>query len=331
MPAADVIALARRQQAALERADLAVLRQLVEAYGGLYARLQAKIDALVADVEQGLDGERLSRSEIERLPRYKALLAQLAAELRKFQALVEAQIGETSGAALDRAAADARALAMAAGGVTGQWDAVPTGAVEQLLAFLDPDGPLYARLARLGKATAERAAEIMLDALATGRNPRAWAGQIRDALGIGLTDALRMTRTVQLYAYREAARANYQANSGVVTGWYWLATLDSETCLSCVAQHGSFHPLSETLNDHHNGRCAMLPAVVGADRPLDDGAGQAWFENLSAADQRAMLGDARYEAYQNNQFGFAALSATRTDAVYGPMRVEASLRDLVAA
>lgn len=328
MSAADVLATARRQRAALERADRAVLQRLVEAYGGMYRRLQDQIDALVAEVA----GSDLTRAEIEKLPRYQALLKQMAAELRKFQALVAAQVGETSSAALERASADAQALVDAAlPGVLTAWDALPTGAVEALLGFLDKDGPLYARLARLGPATAQRAADLMLDALATGRNPRAWAGQVRDALGLGLSDALRMTRTVQLYAYREATRANYEANPGIVSGWIWFAELDADTCLSCVAQHGSLHESSEVLNDHHNGRCAMLPLVIGAERPVDEGAGRAWFDNLSEADQRQMMGAARFEAFQGGEFAFDALSGTRTDDVYGPMRVEATLRDLVAA
>lgn len=334
MPPADVLALARRQRAALELADRAVLKRLVDAYTGLYSRLADRIDVLVADVagEMGEGGVRMSAGEIALLPRYKALVAQMAAELRKFQGLTGMLIDETAQAALARAGSDAKRLVAAAvPGITAQWDALSAGAVESLLGFLDPDGPLYARLAQLGPLTAEKAAGVMLDALATGRNPRAWAGQIRDALGIGLSDALRMTRTVQLYAYREATRANYAANPGAVSGWYWMAELDSETCLSCVAQHGSLHPVEETLNDHHNGRCAMLPAVVGAEPPLAAGAGQAWFEDLSPNAQRAMMGAARFEAYQGGQFGFDALSATRTDEVYGPMRVEATLRELLAA
>jgi len=98
-----------------------------------------------------------------------------------------------------------------------------------------------------------------------------------------------------------------------------------------VAQHGTLHDLSETLNDHHNGRCAMLPAVKGFDSPLNGFTGEQWFAQLPANQQQAMLGPGKYTAWKAGQFEFSALSGMRVDPVYGPMRVEETLQSLVGA
>ena len=138
-----------------------------------------------------------------------------------------------------------------------------------------------------------------------------------------------MTRTVQLYSYREATRANYIANSDVVEGWIWHADLSPTTCAECIAMHGTFHANDETLNDHHNGRCSMIPVVKGFDRITEEGAGEAWFNAQPESVQRDMLGPGKYEAWKEGQFDFSQLVSTQNDPVYGEMRVEATLKELL--
>ena len=36
---------------------------------------------------------------------------------------------------------------------------------------------------------------------------------------------------------------------------------DDRVCCSCLALHGTEFPLDETLDDHPNGRCAMIPVT----------------------------------------------------------------------
>lgn len=323
----DILAVARQQRAALERQDAAVIKRLVAAYTDLYGRLRDKIDLLAADLA-GMDSP--TRGQVAELARYRALIAQVQTELRRYAAFAGTEMGTAAGAAIGQAGRDARALVAAANpGIAGRFDVLPNDAIRSLLGFLDPDGPLFDRLEKLAPFTASKVADTILEKVALGLNPRQWAGAIADQLGGSLTDALRMARTVQLYSYRESSRANYAANADVVRGWYWMAELDPDTCLSCVAQHGSLHDVDEVLNDHHNGRCAMLPAVVGADSPLTQ-SGQEWFDGLPVGQQADMMGAERHDAYRAGQFEFSALSGTRVDPVYGEMRVEESLQSLVA-
>ena len=156
------------------------------------------------------------------------------------------------------------------------------------------------------------------------------AGIIRDELGGGLTDALRMTRTVQIYSYREASRASMVANQDVLEGWVWHAHFDDRVCMSCVVMHGSIHPIGETLNDHHNGRCVAMPLVIGFENPITQ-SGAEWFQGQSEATQRALMGPGKFKAWREGRISLEQLTYEREDDVYGLMRGEPSLRSLLEA
>jgi len=138
-----------------------------------------------------------------------------------------------------------------------------------------------------------------------------------------------MVRTAQLYSYREASRATYLANSGVVEGWYWSAFHSPSTCMSCIVMDGSFHPNTETLNDHYNGRCAMIPKVKGFPPAIDKGSGQSWFKGQTPEIQKQMMGAKKWDAWKAGKFDLEDISKMVDDPVYGSMRVETSLKDLI--
>jgi hypothetical protein len=220
-----------------------------------------------------------------------------------------------------------------------QWDRLPREAVNTILGFLAPQSALWGRLKLMSPYYSEQVADTLVDAILQGwgaaqtaRNIAPLLASANDAMlggmGRALTDALRTARTVQLWSYREAARANYVANNDVVTGWQWNAELDDRTCMSCVAMHGTIHDLDETLDDHFSGRCANLPIILG--RPLTDiDAGRQWFDGLSEQQQAEKMGAAKYEAFREGKFEFAALSRQQPDEVYNTMRSEASLKALL--
>jgi hypothetical protein len=168
----------------------------------------------------------------------------------------------------------------------------------------------------------------MIEGIGLGYNPRKIASIIVDALGQALTDTLRTVRTANLWAYREANRATYIANQQYLAGWVWHANLnDDRTCMSCIAMHGTVHPLDEPLDDHHNGRCAPIPLVIGRENPVESGVD--WFENLSEAEQRSRMGAKFFEAWQDGKFKLADMPGQYDDDVYGQMRRSRTLQDLL--
>ncbi len=197
-----------------------------------------------------------------------------------------------------------------------------------VLAFLDEYVTgLSGRIDMLSNFHSMQIRELILDGVTQGLNPRTIARMITDQYGMGLTDSMRMTRTAQLYAYRQANNQTQIANADVLQGVVWHANLDSRTCLSCIQLHGTIFPVGTLCNDHHNGRCTMLPLVIGVENDIRPG--EEWFTQQNEATQKAMMGEKKWQAWQDGKFSFDQLSRTYNDDVFGEMRSEASLKSLI--
>jgi hypothetical protein len=201
----------------------------------------------------------------------------------------------------------------------------PPDALSFLAEYLAKLAP---KIDALSSYHASEIATGILDMVAQGKNPRDIATWITDAYGMGLTDSMRMTRTAQLYSYRQANNAVQVANSDVLEGVVWSAELDDRVCMSCVALNGQVFPVGTLANDHHNGRCAMLPIPKGTDNPITQ-TGEEWFTAQSEATQKSMMGDSKWQAWQDGKFSFNQLSTTHEDDVFGSMYTEASLKSLL--
>ena len=73
----------------------------------------------------------------------------------------------------------------------------------------------------------------------------------------------------------------------------------------------------------------MLPVVKGFDQVIEGGAGETWFNSQSDATQKDMLGDTKWQAWKDGKYEFGDLVGTRMDDVYGEMRYERSLKDIL--
>lgn len=319
----EVTKAAQRHDKELAAADEANFQLIEDAYSLMYDRIQGDIDALTLAIEK-LESPTIE--DIERLPQYKRLMRVAEEELDKFTTTMEVMLGAAGISALSLGLSHSEELVniMTGGGFAG----LEANVLRPLLDFLQEGGALYTRLQELTGSVVDGVIQTIIDGVMKGQNPRVIAAAIQDAFGRGLTDALRMMRTLQLYAYRQAALANYLETGGIVTGWVWFAHLDSDVCLSCVSMHGTIHSLEETLNDHHNGRCAPLPYIPEFGNPVEQ-SGEDWFKSLSPAQQAQMMGNGKFQAWRDGLFQFNQLSKVHTDDVYGDMRTETPLKDLV--
>lgn len=322
--------LAEQFAAVAAKRDAAAMARITRAYGSMYQRLIRQVEDLARVAADG----QLSRGQLARLSRYKSLMGQIESELSDIASFTKTELSGNAELAVARALADSRALVQSVvgqAGVTVAFNTLPRAAVVQLLGFLQPSSPLFARLKTLAPFHAQAIADLFIDGVGLGWNPRKIAAAIRKQFGMALVDALRMTRTAGLYAYREANRASYIANSDVVEGWYWMAAVNNpNVCPSCLRMHGTFHPSTERLNDHHNGRCAMLPAVKGFGNPLKQ-SGVDIFNAMSDADKQALLGRDYFKAWRDGLYSFDQISMEFENDVYGPMRSVTPLLQLLGA
>lgn len=336
----DPFALADRYRAALLKREAAASNALVEAYSGVWRRLQPEITAL--EVEWRNLGDEMKPGSQFKLERLKALREQVTDEIETFGSFTDSTLDVYGMASVRAAAAETRALTAAmlpegAASIMASWTALPVDAVVSALGFLQPGGELRRYIRESWGQDAGRDVEkALVEGLALGRNPRTVA---REVVGRPLTDALRLSRTVLVNAHREGGRAQYMANPGIADEYIWSSARDVQTCFSCLVMDGKRFPMSVPLTDHWQGRCQPLPvpniyADLGIDPPAPDGpaSGEEWFASLPESQQRAMMdakGRGLYDAFRRGDFQFAQLSRVVQDSVWGDMRVEAAVKDLV--
>lgn len=337
-----VIDAAEAFRAQLLRQERAAAMRMVREYGRIYTNLQGQIDALLLEIAAMPEA---SPAQVAKLTRFKALSAQIESEMTRFGAWADTELGAQAQQAIASGLTHAEQLTLAGmpeelrPAVATIWNRLSAEAVETLMGFLSPGSALHdALVSQLGPTVAQGVSDALLEGLALGYNPRKVAEIIRQTLGQALTWALRTARTSMLWAYRESTRAGYIANSNIVTGWIWHAELGPRTCMACIAQHGTLHPLSEPLNDHHNGRCAMVPVTkswadlgfVGIPERPPTQTGRDWFASLSPAQQQSyMPSQAMWNAWQQGAIGWDDLVSSHTDPVYGEMLLLPSLKQIL--
>lgn len=325
----DVVSLAERYRKSVQAMDARAVMRLAQSYSSLFLRIRGDIDALILAIQSGPD---ISASRVRRLEQYERLLTDVADETRRYSDYLDIELRQMVDQAARLGVRDARNLVSLSVGnlrqVMDRWNTLNPSAVVQLLGYFDADGVLMERLRQFVPLSVERIQDTVIDGIARGKNPRVLARDIQRAFGMNLTDALRLSRTAQIYAYREANRASYIANDTIVSGWVWMSSLDLErTCMSCVAQHGSFHELSERLNDHHNGLCYMIPRTIATTGEI--GSGEKWFGSLPESAQRKMMGNAKFDAWREGKIEINQLSQEQEDEIWGAIRTETSLKALL--
>ncbi len=325
-PVTNIVELAKQFRKALEARDNKALNQIIQAYGGLYSRLQDKIKVLTLEMAAM---ETPTAAAVRKLSSYKSLILEIEKELTKFQGYAGTVMQQSASDAIKLGVTNAKLLTLAGNpALAASWKNLNPSAIENLVSYFSTGSPLMKRLELLAGTNALNVANTIIDNVALGNNPKTIAGLIKNSLGGGLTDALRMTRTVQIYSYRESSRASYVANSDVVTGWVWMAELDDKTCEACYIEHGTFHTNDETLNGHYNCRCSPLPVTIGSENPIQE-SGVELFSKMSESEQRALVGNSKYDLISSGKIEFQDLLTKHSDEVYGDMVAVAPIKDLI--
>jgi hypothetical protein len=324
----DILKFIAQYNALVAKNETKAAMALASRYQAMYKRIAPQIEALAQQIADG----KLTVSQVRNLKSLALLEKNINEELTAYSGYIRTEIPTASLVAAGVGATFAYTVLQYLTGGKNITKLDGDG-LTKLMSWLQPGSALFERLGQLAGFRTDRVIQAILDAVGKGVGPRQVAREIMNAaegeFGGGLVDALRMSRTSQLWADREASRANYIANSDIVTGWIWIAELDSETCMSCVAQHGERFDLDEVLDDHHNGRCTMIPEIQGQN-PVDGmTGGKDWFNSQDEKTQKDMLGPGKYEAWKDGQFDLSQLSTQKSDDVYGTMRTESSLKDLV--
>jgi SPP1 gp7 family putative phage head morphogenesis protein len=308
----DFLAIIKRLQSALTKQEQKYTNQVIEAYTKSYKTIQPHIEKVTLFIEAHPD---ITQTGIKRSKEYRDLIDVTEKELNSFVDYARTTIGIAISAS-----------ALLALNSVSQWGMTPVtpDALEVVTRFLQPDTVLYDRIGMWAGNAREGVIQSIIEGVGLGKNPRTIASEITAAFGSSLTDAVRTTRTSQLWAARESTRLNYIANG--ITGWIWMAELDDVTCGACAAMHGTEHTMDEQLDGHYNCRCAMIPIQAG---DAITQTGEDFFNNLSEEEQDKMLGQGKAQALRDGQFAFSDLAQRTENDTYGHMMTETPLKDLV--
>ena len=325
---------------AMKYQDAQASAQVVRAYAPVYTRLERDTRALVGIAQT----RGLKPWQVMRMERLKDLERQFLANTSRFATQAGSIITDSQLVAvgLGRDGALEAASAGLPRGVTMEnmanlglgWNQLPDDAFQNFVGISADGAPLANLLEPLGPQAVLGVREQIGTGIALGKGPRETANLVRTAAGIPLSRALLITRTETNRAFRGATRLSYQTNSQVVKGYRRHADKSERTCMACIALDGTLYSLYEPLNEHPNGRCALVPEVLdykdlGLDippEPRPSGA-QDWFIDQSDDVQRRMLGATRYRAWEAGELQFPNLVEIQTNPVWGDMATVASVRN----
>ncbi len=326
---------AERFRRALLRHEREAANDLVRAYGESWKRIKKQLDALLLKMEAAqAAGQDVSLAWLFEQQRLVTLQREVEAEMLRWIDSAEPRIVSLQREAVEAAQRTAEAETLAAmgpppAGISITWNRLSREALEDLVGYASNGTPLRLLLDDLGAEASQQVRDALVTGIATGENPRSIARRVRKAFGGDLVRALRVSRTETMRAYQTAALRNYRANSDVVKGWIWNASVSGKgltrTCAACWAMHGTKHSLDEEFRDHPNGRCAPSPwtkswAELGIeDMPeepeVESGVDQ--FAKLTPAEQDKILGQSAGAAYRAGAVELKDFVAMRSSPEWG--------------
>lgn len=292
--------------------------------GGVVGQRLNELDAEAARLAAA--GERLRPDN----PVLRALLADLDPAMRRAAGIVDGAGADIQQAGVEAAESIVRQMALP--GLDDQmvarlgirWNVPDPEAVARFVDYVESEG-WATQMRQFPRQVLDVVENQAVAGFAQGWGPRRTAREIRrKTQGVPPNLANTIMRTLQLESYRGASSAQQVANADILTGQIRIAALDEQTCLACVALHGSVVPLGEKIADHHNGRCTSILMVRG--REYNVQSGPEWWAGLPREQQLLMAGPGKLDALESGRASLRDFVTPYEDVVFGDMLREASLR-----
>lgn len=336
MPSVYQVARAFRRQ--VLEADQESRTDLIKAYGVAWREIKASLDEMTSLIATArASGESTSSAWLQRQTRYRSLLGQVSQEVGRIAEIGAITLPREQAELVRLAQEHMRELARAQVaiptpdiGVAASFNRLNPDAVETMVGFFQDGSPLRDGLNELGPAAAEDIAAALRRGVILGESTDAIARRARHAFGGNLVAAKRLSRTALIRTYQEASHQTMLLNRDILNGWYWLAALGAKRppCASCVALHGSFHPLRERLSDHWQGRCTAVPGVKG--ETVNLGSGEEWLRRQDEETQAAVLGaESARKAWEAGRVELVDFTTVRRNKYWGRYRDHQSLTDIL--
>lgn len=336
--ALSLVEAQRRFKTKMLARDRAALDEMILAYESALRAIERDADRLMRLIQAARDaGKDVNPFWLTRQAQYQALTNQIYDRLNRFAQVADTKISRLQRQQAGNGARDALALLdKATPGIDISFAQLPSGAIERLVGTLSDGSPLSDLLNLLAPETRHAAAEALITGVAKGESVRQIARALSQELNITRNRALNISRTETLRAYREATLDTYRANSDVVSGWRWTASLSIRTCPMCLAMDGTIHPNSEEFASHPSCRCTPVPVTqpftafgVGvAESPAKFADADAWLRSQPLATQEVMLGKEAARLYRSGEVQLSDFVRERNHPRWGLVRDTAPLSEL---
>ena len=338
-----VVQLVRQFRARLLSLDARAARALIQAYIPVWQKISSDVTSLLAEAAE----RQLSGAQVLRLTRLQALQRQMADEVAKFVKVAGPRIGEAQAQAVTLARNSIQGIVDAAlprgidtavlGRANIQWVQLPDEAFANFVGVSGDGSPLAQILDQIGPQVRVGVNQSISEGLALGMSPRDTARLVQNRVGMGLTRALTISRTETLRSYREGSRLQYHANRDIVKGFKRVSAQDSAVCMACLALDDTVYKTSVALDEHVNGRCAIVPITIGykdlgldvEEPPFERQTSRDWFQAQPESVQREMMGPGRYEGWQDGKFELTDMAKVESSPVWGDQAVVKPVKELV--
>ncbi|WP_193613152.1 phage minor head protein [Nocardioides lijunqiniae] len=326
------------------------VRELVEAWARAWQVIDAEwVAAMDELVEMSTDGQWPTAAQVFRATAAQAALASATREILDLSEFTGVTVVAAAREVTEEVAVWQSRLIASQLPRTAAVGAMLRPMPDQVLAAIveRTTEQIESRRQPLSVDAAEAMKQALVRGIVVGENPRVTARRMVDRaehrFNGGLTRAMSIARTEVMDAHRSATAAYQLEQTDVLRGWAWHAKLDTRTCPSCWAKHGTEHELTETgPDDHPQGRCARTPltkswAELGIDLDEPDSLlpdARASFDALPRGDKLRVLGPVRLKALEDGAIGWEDLSVLRTSDGWRdswvPVPVQDARRSLVS-
>jgi hypothetical protein len=330
----------------LLQADKIALQSLQEAHTATLATIQPQLDKLYKQIQEKINaGEKIPDYWLYQEKHLETIKTLIADQMDQYGIYARQTVGnqESLGIHLGSEMAQMQLRATVPSSVNWSFGIPQPGVINAIMGANSVGSPLFDLFSSFGSMAAKDASKALITGVTLGMSPKQIAPLVRQALDVPRWKALSISKTETFRAYRAATLENYRANDHVVDSWIWFCSLSVNSCAACIAMHGSEHSLEETLDEHPNGACAMVPKtkswedILGPygidtssleDTRPDIQSGADWFDNQSAETQKNILG-AKYQGWQNGDFSLLDVVGHSHDIDWGGSIFEKPLKSLV--
>lgn len=317
------------QREAIERGEREMLDQLAANWIPTLQWLEKRIrDLTQYIIEEQEAGHTVNISYIYARERYRTMMEEAQQAVLMYNLAASDIISGAEADAVDIGIRNAQELVDMAEPTNPMWTRINKRETRIMTGMLSDKSPLNKLLAESWPQTEQGIKDALLAGIGTGQGADWIARQMIKAVNITPQRAMLIARTEVNRAYRQA-NLETMRTSRAVKGYRRLCYKPT-ACFACLMLDGEYYDKMSDFSDHPNGKCSAVPVTRHYDpaNEKDWIKGVDWFEEQDMKTQKALMGDGRYELWQENGIAPKDMVYIKENDLWGGSPTVYSLKDI---